>query len=39
MGKEGFERERRDLSEKGAIRARKEGFEWERRDLSEKGGI
>ncbi len=39
MGKEGFERERKDLSEKGAIRVRKERFEWERRDLSEKGGI
>ncbi len=39
MGKEGFERERRDLSEKGAIRVRKERVEWERRDLSEKGGI
>ncbi len=34
MGKEGFERERRDLSEKGAIRVRKEG-----RDLSDKGDL
>ncbi len=37
MRKEVFEwerrdlRERRDLSEKGAIRVRKERFEWERR--------
>ncbi len=39
MGKERFERKRRDLSEKGGVRVRKEGFERKRRDLIEKGEI